>query len=154
LSMIFKNCSGMMPALPAAPAPEDSALLDAADAMLDKVRRHMDAQSFHDALRSIWDVVSDANKYVDATAPWGLKKTDPARMGEVLAVLAETIRQAAILVQPVMPGSASKILDQLGVADDQRGFDMLAGTGRIVAGVEIGKPEPVFPRYIVEEDEA
>jgi methionyl-tRNA synthetase len=153
LSMIFKNCSGVMPALPATAAPEDSALLDAADAMLGKVRAHMDLQSFHEALRCIWEVVSDANKYVDTTAPWGLKKTDPVRMGEVLAVLAETIRQAAILVQPVMPGSASKILDQLGVADDQRGFDMLAGAGRIAAGVEISKPEPVFPRFVEEEGE-
>ena len=153
LSMIFKNCSGVMPALPATAAPEDSALLDAADAMLGKVRAHMDVQSFHEALRCIWEVVSDANKYVDTTAPWGLKKTDPVRMGEVLAVLAGAIRQAAILVQPVMPGSASKILDQLGVADDQRGFDMLAGAGRIAAGVEISKPEPVFPRFVEEEGE-
>ena len=153
LSMIFKNCSGVMPALPATAAPEDSALLDAADAMLGKVRARMDVQSFHEALRCIWEVVSDANKYVDTTAPWGLKKTDPVRMGEVLAVLAETIRQAAILVQPVMPGSASKILDQLGVADGQRGFDMLAGAGRIAAGVEISKPEPVFPRFVEEEGE-
>ena len=122
--------------------------------MLSRVRGYMDRQSFHDALRSIWDVVSDANKYVDTTAPWGLKKTDPARMGEVLAVLAEIIRQAAILVQPVMPNSANKILDQLGVAEDQRGFDVLAGARRIVSGVEISKPEPVFPRYVDEEDEA
>ena len=153
LSMIFKNCSGVMPALPATAAPEDSALLDAADAMLGKVRAHMDVQSFHEAMRCIWEVVSDANKYVDTTAPWGLKKTDPVRMGEVLAVLAETIRQAAILVQPVMPGSASKILDQLGVAGGQRGFDMLAGAARIAAGVEISKPEPVFPRFVEEEGE-
>ena len=153
LSMIFKNCSGVIPALPVAAAPEDSALLDAADAMLDKVRAHMDVQSFHDALRCIWELVSDANKYVDTTAPWGLRKTDPVRMGEVLAVLAETIRQIAILVQPVMPGSASKILDQLSVADDQRGFDMLAGAGRIAAGVVISKPEPVFPRFVEEEGE-
>ena len=114
----------------------------------------MDNQAFHEALRVIWQVIADANRYVDAMAPWGLKKTDPERMGEVLAVLAETIRQAAILVQPVMPDSAAKILDQLGVAEENRGFDMLAGGGRITAGVEIGKPEPVFPRYIVEEDEA
>ena len=153
LSMIFKNCSGVMPALPATAAPEDSALLDAADAMLGKVRAHMDVQSFHEALRCIWEVVSDANKYVDTTAPWGLKKTDPVRMDEVLAVLAETIRQAAILVQPVMPGSASKILDQLNVAEGQRGFDMLAGERRIAAGVEISKPEPVFPRFVEEEGE-
>ena len=153
LSMIFKNCGGVMPALPAEPTAEDKALLDAADAMLGKVREQMDLQAFHEALRCIWDVVSDANKYVDSSAPWALKKTDPPRMGEVLAVLVETIRQAAILVQPVMPDSAARILDQLGVAQSDRGFERLAGGGRISAGVTIGKPEPVFPRYIVEEGE-
>jgi methionyl-tRNA synthetase len=153
LSMIFKNCEGVMPALPAAPSEEDRGLLDAADALLDQVRQHMDTQAFHEALRAIWQVISDANRYVDSTAPWGLKKTDPQRMGEVLAVLAETIRQVAILVQPVMPESAAKILDQIGVGAEARGFDQLAGAVRLTAGLSIAKPEPVFPRYIVEEGE-
>ena len=153
LSMIFKNCNGVMPALPATPTDEDRGLLDAADALLGQVRGHMDTQAFHEALRVIWQVISEANRYVDSTAPWGLKKTDPERMGEVLAVLAETIRQVAILVQPVMPESAAKILDQIGVAADARGFDQLGGGARLNAGVSIAKPEPVFPRYIVEEGE-
>ena len=153
LSMIFKNCDAVMPGLPETPTAEDKALLDAADEMLGKVREQMDLQAFHEALRCIWDVVSDANKYVDTSAPWALKKTDPPRMGEVLAVLVETIRQAAILVQPVMPESAAKILDQLGVAVEDRGFDTLASGGRITAGVQIEKPEPVFPRYVAEDGE-
>ena len=153
LSMIFKNCDGVMPALPATPTDEDRGLLDAADALLEQVRGHMDTQAFHEALRVIWQVISEANRYVDSTAPWGLKKTDPERMGEVLAVLAETIRQVAILVQPVMPDSAAKILDQIGVAADARGFDQLGGGARLNDGVSIAKPEPVFPRYIAEEGE-
>ena len=153
LSMVFKNCEGVMPALPATPTDEDAAMLAAADGLLEAVRVQMDQQAFHEALRLIWQVVADANRYVDSMAPWGLKKTDPARMGEVLAVLAETIRQVAILVQPVMPESASRILDQLGVGQEHRGFTQLAGNARIDAGVTISKPEPVFPRYIDENDE-
>jgi len=152
LSMIFKNCDGVMPALPAYPHDEDRALLAATDALIDEVRAQMGRQAFHEALRSIWQVVSDANRYVDAMAPWGLKKTDPARMAEVLAVLAETIRQAAILVQPVMPDSAARILDQLGVAADARDFTAVGGKDRLQGGTSINKPEPVFPRYV--EDEA
>ena len=140
-----------MPALPAEPRDEDAALLASADAMLDAVRAQIDLQAFHEALRVIWQVVSDANRYVDNTAPWGLKKTDPPRMQEVLAVLAEVIRQVAILVQPVMPEATSKMLAQLGVPDNARGFDTIGGAVRLPAGHVIDKPEPVFPRYIVEE---
>ena len=150
LSMIFKNCEGAMPSLPKTLQDEDAAMLAAADGLLAAVRSQIEQQAFHEALRLIWQVVADANRYVDTTAPWGLKKTDPDRMGEVLAVLAETIRQIAILVQPVMPQSASLILDQLGVAPESRNFQELAGKARIESGVVISKPEPVFPRYIEE----
>ena len=153
LSMVFKNCEGVMPALPRAPKDDDAVMLAAADGLLEAVRAQMDKQAFHEAIRLIWQVVADANRYVDSMAPWGLKKTDPARMGEVLAVLAETIRQVAILVQPVMPESASRILDQLGVEKEHRRFVQLAGNARIDPGVTISKPEPVFPRYIDENDE-
>jgi methionyl-tRNA synthetase len=152
LSMIFKNCDGVMPTLPADPQDEDKALMAATDALIDEVRMQMDRQAFHEALRAIWQVVSDANRYVDAMAPWGLKKSDPARMAEVLAVLAETIRQVAILVQPVMPESAARMLGQLGVAPDARDFNSVGGKSRLQGGTSIAKPEPVFPRYV--EDDA
>ena len=45
------------------------------------------------ALELIWEVCGDANRYVDAQAPWTLRKTDPARMATVLWVLAETLRR-------------------------------------------------------------
>ena len=56
----------------------------------------------------------------------GSRKTPP---GWASTVLAETIRQAAILVQPVML-TGEQITHQLGVWY-QRGFDRLAGAGRI-----------------------
>ena len=151
LSMIFKNCDGVMPALPVSPTAGDTAMLDAADGLLVAVRAAIDKQLFHEALRLIWQVVADANRYVDAMAPWGLKKTDPQRMHEVLAVLAEIIRQVAILVQPVMPQASSTMLDQLGVPEDQRDFGMIGGEGRLLSGHMIAKPEPVFPRYVADE---
>jgi methionyl-tRNA synthetase len=150
LSMIFKNCDGVMPALPVKPVEADQTLLSAADGLLDQVRDLLDRQAFNEALRVIWQVVADANRYVDSSAPWALKKTDPARMAEVLAVLAETIRQIAILIQPVMPQSADMILDQLGVDTAKRDFSVIAGNGRLGSGHQIDNPSPVFPRYIEE----
>ena len=150
LSMVFKNCDGIMPARPEPLKLEDKELLERVDSLLIDVRRHIDNQAFHEALRTIWRVISQANRYVDAIAPWALKKTDPVRMGEVLAVLAETIRKIAILVQPVMPDSAGKILDQLGVDQAQRDFNFLVGEARLSSGQGIAKPEPIFPRFVDE----
>jgi methionyl-tRNA synthetase len=64
-------------------------------------------------------------------------------------VLAETIRHLAILVQPVVPAAAAKLLDQLSVAADARRFSALATA--LVPGTKLPKPEGVFPRYVEEE---
>jgi len=150
LSMIGKNCGASTPE-PGDFAKADTDLLDAAAALLDKSRAAFDGQQFHTALIAIWEVIGDANRYVDAQEPWKLRKEDPARMATVLYVLADTIRQIGILAQPFMPDSGAKILDQLAVPDDARAFDAL-GT-RLTGGTALPKPKPVFPRYVDEEAE-
>ncbi|WP_346844640.1 methionine--tRNA ligase [uncultured Rothia sp.] len=144
LSMIAKNCDGKVPEHGEFTA-EDQKMLDDAAALLDAVRVDYDEQAFHQALEKIWHVVADCNRYFTAQEPWKLKKTDEARMKTVLYVTAETIRQVAILVQPVMPTSMAKMLDLLAVPEEDRSFAQIAKP--LVSGTELPKPEPVFPRY-------
>ena len=147
LSLISKNLDGVMPGLPAEMTDDDKAMLAGVDGLLAVVREEIDNQRFHEALRLIWEQISNANKYIDAQAPWALKKTDPDRMAAVLGLLAEAIRQFAILSQPFMPDSAGKLLDQLQIPAAERGFDQIGGQGRLAAGTEIEKPVGVFPRF-------
>lgn len=150
LSMIFKNCEATIPA-PGALTPEDETLLASADALLDQVRAHHEDQQLHKAIECIWQVVADANRYFAGQEPWALKKTDSERMGTVLYVTAETVRQVAILAQPYMPSSGAALLNALGVAEEDRTFKALGSSGRLTPGGTIGKPEAVFPRYVEAE---
>ena len=150
LSMIAKNCDGQVPQ-PAEFSDADHAMLDAADALLEETRAAMGRQAVHSALASIFAVVSEANRYFAGQEPWALKKTDPERMGTVLYVTAEVIRQVAILCQPFMPDSAGKLLDVIAVDAGERDFDRLGGAGRLAPGTALPKPQPVFPRYVEEE---
>ncbi|NMM45965.1 methionine--tRNA ligase [Rhodospirillaceae bacterium KN72] len=150
LSMIAKNCDGKVPT-PGALTPDDDVLIGAAKGALDEMRTAMEIQAIHRMLEAVWKVVGDANRYVDAQAPWALRKTDPDRMATVLYVLADVIRMLGIYVQSTVPASASKLLDQLAVAQDVRSFADIEAA--LVPGTELPKPQPVFPRY-VEEDEA
>jgi methionyl-tRNA synthetase len=145
LSLIARNCGGVLPSR--GPATEDDrALLDAAGALLGVVRAHVDRQTFHDGLEEIWKVIRAANGYIDRQAPWALNKTDKVRMGSVLRVLVDTIRVVATLLQPVMPGSMGRMLDQLGVPADARGFAALAEP--LADGQKLPPPQGVFPRYV------
>jgi len=148
LSMIAKNCAGAIPE-PSDPAADDEPILAASAALLDANREFIDQQAPHKALDAIWKVVADTNKYFAVQEPWALKKTNPARMGTVLWTTAEIVRRVAILAQPYIPASAAKLLDQLGVAAEDRSFDALARP--LKAGTKIATPQGVFPRYVEEE---
>jgi methionyl-tRNA synthetase len=153
LSMIAKNCGGGVPKQHALNA-ADKAILAAADGALQRVTEAIDEFAIHRALEIVWALVADANRYFAGQEPWAHKKTDPQRMETILAVTAEVTRQIAILVQPVMPDSAGKLLDQLGVAQNARDFAALGPRGRLTPGTELPPPEPVFPRHVEESSEA
>jgi len=150
LSMIAKNCGGAVPAHGPFTA-DDEALLGSCEALLPKVRAAFEVQAFHRALEQVFEVVGEANRYVDAQAPWALRKTDPHRMATVLYVCAEAIRNIALLCQPVMPGSAGKILDLLTISPEDRDFSRYGQAGRLKPGVALPAPTPVFPRHVVED---
>ncbi len=145
LSLIAKNLDGRLPARGDA-TPEDTALLDTANALPDIVRMHMDRQTFHEALEEIWKVIRSANGYIDRQAPWALRKTDPARMAVVLRVLVDAIRVVATLLQPFMPGSIGRMMDQLGIAPEARSLADLAVP--LADGLGLPAPQGVFPRYV------
>ena len=152
LSMIATNCDRLVPT-PGDFSDDDKVLLAAAGDLLDIMREHMKVQEFHAALAAQWRVIAEANRYVDAQAPWTLRKTDPARMATVLYVLAEVIRRLAILAQPVTPGAAGHMLDQLAVAEDTRGFANLGADNALTPGTPLPKPQGVFPRHVEEAEE-
>jgi methionyl-tRNA synthetase len=153
LSMIAKNCDGRIPA-PGAFSEADKTILAAADVIMGIAREAMERQALHRMLEAVWAVVADANRYFAGEAPWALKKTDPERMATVLYVTAELLRQFGILVQPFMPASAEKLLDQLGLGGDARSFDRLGAAGRLKPGTPLGQLQPVFPRYVEPETAA
>ena len=153
LSMIAKNCAGVVPA-PGELTEADKAILAETDGALTRVTEEIDAFAIHRALEIVWAVIADANRYFAGEEPWAHKKTNPKRMETILYVTAEVLRQIGILVQPVMPQSAARLLDQLGVPDDARTFAALGPAGRLETGTKLPPPQPVFPRYVEPEGEA
>lgn len=144
LSMVHKHFEGKVP-----PDSEDVFEPEALDLLYHKHKQHQDNinnQFLHIELEDIIAISNYANGYIDRMAPWGLKKTDPEKMGHVLYALVEMIRCIAIYIQPIMPDSACKILDTLNIPMDKRSFINLDKSNRLPAGAAINLPTPVFPR--------
>jgi methionyl-tRNA synthetase len=148
LSMVAKNLDGIVPE-PGEFTADDTELLAVADGLLEQVRAEFDAQAMHLALETIWLMLGAANRYFSAQQPWVLRKSeskaDQTRFRTVLYTTMEAVRIAALLVQPVMPESAGKLLDLLGQPEEQRMFNAI-GT-RLAPGTVLPLPVGVFPRY-------
>ena len=105
-----------------------------------------------EALQQTWSIVREGNRYIDEQKPWTLAKKPedlPALHG-VLGRLLETLRWAALMVAPAMPGAASEILRQLGREQDQGKWpDKWGWPGGVLT-----EPKPVFPRIEPERQAA
>jgi methionyl-tRNA synthetase len=147
LSLIARNLDGRLPP-PGAVAEDDTLLLAAAEALPELLRERLDRQAFHEALEDVWKVIRAANGYIDRQAPWALRKTDVNRMADVLRVLADVLRSVATVLQPFMPGSMGRMLDQLGVPADTRSLADLKAP--LPAGTMLPPPQGIFPRFVEE----
>jgi methionyl-tRNA synthetase len=140
LSMLKRYRNGVVP------AKSEELAADAAKA-ISQTRALLEQNQLQAALHSVWTLVNRANQYVDQTAPFKLAK-DPAqaqRLDEVLYNLAETCRVLAVLLWPFLPGTSTKIYNQLGLAGEPSQF-AAATWGALPAGHAIGEPAPLFPR--------
>ncbi len=151
LSMVGKNCEAKLPQ-PQAFSEDDEKILALFDGLKQRTDAAMQGHELHNYLSTVMEAVSEANRYFAEQEPWALKKEDPARMGTVLYVTAELVRQAAILLQPVIPQGAAKLLDYLAVDAQARDFSYLGASHRLQGGQDLPAPEGVFPRLSVMED--
>jgi methionyl-tRNA synthetase len=137
-SMIYKNLDGVIPA--PGEAADDKDLLQKVDSAVDELDARFDEFAFSTGLEAWMAAVFACNAYVDAAAPWALRKTDPARMADVLGTLVVAIRRLAEAVVPVIPASAEKLIKVI--------------DGGLQGALE--QPQPIFPRLELplEEGEA
>jgi methionyl-tRNA synthetase len=123
--------------------PEIEAIKTAANSVLNRYQDAFAQFQPHAALEAVSDLVTQANGLVELKAPWKLAK-DPAQtqlLHDVLYTLAETSRFVAALMEPVIPKSAQKILEQLNASDNRE-----PAWGKLPAEHQLGEPTPVFPR--------
>ena len=129
--------------------------------VLEKVKQvedNMDSVHISNALQEIWNIIARSNKYIDETAPWVLAKSETEEDKEKLAScmyhLAENLRIVAILLQPFMKQTSQKMLEQLGIKEQEMtSWDSTKTYGAIKPETKvIEKGEPLFMRLDMEEE--
>ncbi len=149
LSFIYKNLDGYLPAI-YGHQPQDTALFELIDQLVSKEIPDSFAELSLNQAAAHWvRGVFACNAYVDAEAPWALRKTDPQRMETVLATLYIAIAQLALAILPIIPESAGKLLDVMGIPLEKRSYDAIRGhwySPLAESDYRLDAPQGLFPR--------
>jgi methionyl-tRNA synthetase len=100
--LLTANFGGVLPGTAGKlPRPIDPALDRAA--LVGEIQGHVEACRYHQALALVWEkILTPANQYAEAQAPWKLVKTDKEAARQVLFDLTEPLRAATILLKPFL----------------------------------------------------
>jgi methionyl-tRNA synthetase len=148
--MSVRYLGGELPA-PSEETPADRELAALADGLRERVDAAVEAFDFPAALEGIWGLVRRANVYVEECEPWRLARAlegsaERARLGVVLANLAEALRILAIYLAPFVPETANRLLAQLGRPGIAEGALAQAGWGQGGTAPQVVGGPVLFPR--------
>jgi methionyl-tRNA synthetase len=155
LSMINKYNKGIIEQ-PGDIREVDQALINDATKTIAEYKNYMDNMKLSDSIKLVWSFISRTNKYIDETTPWVLGKDEArkAELNRVLYDLVESLRAISVMIEPFIPTTARRIWAQLNLPQNFDGIRIsdIEGWGKTPVGIQINKPEQLFPRIEIEEE--
>jgi len=117
---------------------------------IEKITKDLDKVKLKDALHRVMAFSKNANKYFQDNKPWESVKKDKARAAAVVGILAEQVKDAAIMIEPYLPDTSRRIFEQLNTEPAK--WDNIGKP--LPEGHAIGTPEPLFRKLEHKELEA
>lgn len=151
VSMVIKYFDGVVPTYNGTLNEIDENLEKDAKKFINRYEEHFDKYEVDEASSAVFDYLSRANKYIDESQPWVLAKDESKReeLASVMTHLVLALYQSAIMLQPFLVETPSKIFEQLGAStpnyEDLRNLNA-------VDGLNVVKGTPLFPRLEIEKE--
>jgi methionyl-tRNA synthetase len=113
--------------------------------LAERVQAHFDRVEPTQGLAAVWALIRRLNQYVQDRTPWKLAKEEGAasELDTILYTLAEGLRVAAVLSEPVLPNTSQRLLAAL--AQENRSLE-LARLGAVGGGARLGELGQLFPK--------
>jgi methionyl-tRNA synthetase len=147
-NMVTRYNDGVIPAASVEESAEQE-LKELWTATAEKVVRLGEGFQFHQMLEETFQFIRAINRYVELRAPWKLAKSesdeDIALLKTSLAVIAEGLRLAAVVLSPVMPDISERIQKLLGMEPVSLFSGNLDWDSRL-EGNTVGEKTILFPR--------
>ena len=144
-SFIKKNCNNKIPTKKSL-SKQDELLTNKLKKDVNKLTDLINKQDLNSYIKKVIDYSFDSNKYFNDSEPWSLKKTNIEKMNSVLYTIVEQIKNISILLLPIIPNSASKILDLINVKKDMRLISQINQKNSLNHEKELGDLEILFKK--------
>ncbi len=93
----------------------DRELIDFLFESKNRYENYMDSFYVSKAMNEVVEIAKATNKYIDITMPWKLAKEDTKRLNTVMYVLLENLKYVGIMLNPFVPETSQKLLNQIGI---------------------------------------
>tara|TARA_B100001057_G_scaffold254061_1_gene254323 strand:- start:2639 stop:4174 length:1536 start_codon:yes stop_codon:yes gene_type:complete len=144
-AFLKKNCENKIPQSSTF-TKEGKALTNKVKNDLNKLNDLVNRQDLNNYIKQVIEYSFDSNKFFNDSEPWALKKTDIKKMNSVLYSIVEQIKNISILLLPIMPISANKILDTINVKKDLRVITEINNNVALEHDKELGNIEILFKK--------
>ncbi len=114
---------------------------------LDVVERHLDEVQTHRFLEELWKVFTIGNKAIEAHAPWvKMKEGKKDEALATVALVANVLAKASLLLHAFMPKTTNTIADTLGFTINTESYNALLKEKKLLDTFTIKQVGPLFPR--------
>ena len=144
-AFIKKNCNNKIP--------NNNSLTNEGKLLTNKLKKDIkqlnefiDKQDLNNYIKQVIEYSFDSNKYFNDSEPWSLKKTDAKKMNSILYSIVEQIKNISILLLPIMPISANKILDIMNIKKELRNITEINKNISLNHDKELGNIEILFKK--------
>ncbi len=153
VAMISKYFSNIIPSYNGCKTTYDTELEMFGRNTINSYHDNMESLHVTEAFIDVLNYVARANKYIEESKPWELAKDESKKeiLESCMNHLANTLRQCAIMLSPVLINAPIKLYEQLGLSKEKQTFESL-NEFDVLGGEAVTKGSPLFPRLDVEKE--
>lgn len=129
---------------------DDRALLEEIEKKVASFERAFEGLELREGVREAMDVVKLINKYIDYAAPWRLAREDKEAFSRLLYLVFDALRRASVLLYPVIPDAAGKMLESMGIEATSISLNEAKSYG-VKSQIELKEIAPLFPRVSTDD---
>ena len=121
--------------------------LDAMHDILASLDTYMENLQTHKYLEELWKLFSIGNKAIEEHAPWvKMKEEKKDEALATVALVANILAKASVMLHPIMPTTTNTIADALGFTIDNASYQELVIDKKLLKLFNIKIVPPLFPR--------